>query len=74
LLAHPETSQDFVAIRGCILPSWNQPGYGSHHSMETSQTHSHITDIDKQDHIDKQASKITSSFRLLSSGLGWMES
>jgi hypothetical protein len=31
--------------------SWNQPWYGSHHSKETSQTHSHITDID---HIYKQ--------------------
>jgi hypothetical protein len=28
--------------------SWNQPGYGSHHSKETSQTHSHITDIGKE--------------------------
>jgi hypothetical protein len=27
--------------------SWNQPGYGSHQSKETSQTHSHITDIGK---------------------------
>jgi hypothetical protein len=27
--------------------SWNQPGYGSHNSKETSQTHSHITDIGK---------------------------
>jgi hypothetical protein len=27
--------------------SWNQPGYGSHHNKETSQTHSHITDIGK---------------------------
>jgi hypothetical protein len=28
--------------------SWNQPGFGSHHSKETSQTHSHITDIGKE--------------------------
>jgi hypothetical protein len=27
--------------------SWNQPAYGSHHNKETSQTHSHITDIGK---------------------------
>jgi hypothetical protein len=27
--------------------SWNQPGYGNHHNKETSQTHSHITDIGK---------------------------
>jgi hypothetical protein len=27
--------------------SWNEPGYGSHHSKETSQTHSHITHIGK---------------------------
>jgi hypothetical protein len=27
--------------------SWNQPGYGRHHSKEISQTHSHITDIGK---------------------------
>jgi hypothetical protein len=27
--------------------SWNQPGYGSHHNKEISQTHSHITDIGK---------------------------
>jgi hypothetical protein len=26
---------------------WNQPGYGSHPSKETSQTHSQITDIGK---------------------------
>jgi hypothetical protein len=33
---HPGTSQDLTAVRGCILPSWNQPGYDSHHSKEIS--------------------------------------
>jgi hypothetical protein len=27
--------------------SWNQPGYGSHHSKETSQIYSHIIYIGK---------------------------
>jgi hypothetical protein len=52
------TSEDLAATRGCILEpariwqppgaaSWNQPGYGSHHDKETSQTHYRITDIGK---------------------------
>jgi hypothetical protein len=28
--------------------SWNQPGFGSHHSKETSKLHSHITEIGKE--------------------------
>jgi hypothetical protein len=52
---HPGTNKDLAAIRCCILPSWNQPGHGSHRSKETSPTHfHHITDIDKQDRIKFQ--------------------
>jgi hypothetical protein len=56
--------------------SWNHPGYGSHHSKETSQTHSHITDISKYSKITfiDNLARITSNFKLLSLGLVWMES
>jgi hypothetical protein len=69
---HPGTCKDLAAIRGYILPSNNQLGYGSHHGKETSQTYSHIKDINKQDHIYRQTrSHQVSSY---SSRLVWMES
>jgi hypothetical protein len=36
--------------------SWNQPGYDSHDSKETSQTHLTLQILAKQDHICIQAS------------------
>jgi hypothetical protein len=69
---HPGTSQDLAATRGCILEPariWQPPQQGditnifSHHWYWQSK----ITFIDK-------LSRITSSFKLLSSGLVWMES
>jgi hypothetical protein len=75
---HPGTSQDMAAIRGCILEPariWQPPQQGditntlSHHRYKKSK----ITFMDKQDYIYRQA-KITSSFKVLSPGLVWMES
>jgi hypothetical protein len=75
---HPGTSQDLVAIMGCIVEPariWQPPQQGdiantfSHHRYRQSK----ITFIDKQDHIYRHA-WITSSFKLLSLGLVWMES
>jgi hypothetical protein len=69
---HPGTSKDLAATRGCILEPariWQPPQQGditntfSHHRYWQSK----ITFIYK-------LAKITSSFKLLSSGLVWMES